>query len=143
MKSLATPRLHRTVFEVEVIRRKRVHMGRILIGKVLQQMGKLSGHDIDEILHEQMSAGAKKPFGEIALTFGLCQPEHIWKAWAHQLSDGFEKIDLAVIGIDAQAVPQLPRDLAERFCAIAIRLLDDELVVAISGPGMDDGPPAR
>jgi hypothetical protein len=97
-------------------------------------MGKLSGHDVDEILHEQTSTGTTKSFGEIALTWGLCQPEHIWKAWAHQLSDGFEKIDLALTGIDTQAVSRLPRELAERLCAIGVRLFDDELVIAVSDP---------
>lgn len=109
-------------------------MSRLRIGKVLEQMGKLSGHDIDEILHEQSSPGAKKSFGEIALTWGLCQPEHIWKAWANQLSDGFEKIDLLTTGVDAQAVARLPRELAVRFGAIGVRLLDDELVIAVSDP---------
>jgi type IV pilus assembly protein PilB len=109
-------------------------MSRVRIGKVLEQMGKLSGHDIDEILQEQQVGGPKKSFGEIALTFGLCQPEHIWKAWAHQLSDGFEPIDLKATGIDAQAVSHLPREMADRFCAIAIRLMDDELVIAVSDP---------
>lgn len=108
-------------------------MSRLRIGKVLEQMGKLSGHDIDEILHEQ-SSGGKKTFGEIALTWGLCQPEHIWQAWAHQLSDGFEKIDLVTTGIDAQAVSRLPRELAVRLCAIGVRLLDDVLVIAVSDP---------
>ena len=101
---------------------------------MLEQMGKLSGHDIDEILHEQSAAGAKKSFVEIALTWGLCQPEHIWKAWANQLCDGFESIDLMTTGIDAQAVSRLPKELAIRFCAIGVRLLEDELVIAISDP---------
>ena len=109
-------------------------MSRLRIGKVLEQMGKLSGHDIDEILQEQESTITKKTFGEIALTWGLCQPEHIWKAWAHQLSDGFERIDLRSTGIDAQAVARLPRELAVRLCAIGVRLLDDELVIAVSDP---------
>ena len=111
---------------------KRATMSRLRIGKMLEQMGKLSSHDIDEILHEQSAPGGKKSFGEIALTWGLCQPEHIWKAWANQLSDGFERIDLRATGIDAQAVSRLPRELAVRFCAIGVRLLDDELVIAVS-----------
>ena len=109
-------------------------MSRVRIGKVLEQMGKLSGHDIDEILHEQMCGGPKKSFGEIALTWGLCQPEHIWKAWAHQLSNGFEKIDLKAVGIDSQAACMLPRELATRVCAVGVRFIDGELVIAVSDP---------
>jgi hypothetical protein len=102
------------------------------IGQVLEQMGKISGHDIDEILHEQSSIGARKTFGEIALTWGLCQPEHIWKAWANQLVDGLERVDLNTMGIDAQAVSRLPRELASRFCAMPVRICDDELVIAVT-----------
>jgi type IV pilus assembly protein PilB len=109
-------------------------MSRLRIGQLLEQMGKLSGHDIDEILHEQASPGAKKTFGQIALTFGLCQPEHIWKAWADQLSDGFERVDLKSFGIDSQAVSRLPRELACRFCAMPIRVVEDEMIIAISDP---------
>ena len=82
-------------------------MSRMRIGQLLEQMGKLSGHDVDEILHEQSSPGVRKSFGEIALIWGLCRPEHIWKAWADQLSDGLERIDLETFGIDSQAVSRL------------------------------------
>jgi type IV pilus assembly protein PilB len=109
-------------------------MSRLRIGQVLEQMGKLSPHDIDEILHEQASTGQRKSFGEIALTWGLCQPEHIWKAWADQLTNGFERVDLQSIGIDTQAVSQVPRELAVRFCAMPVRYLESELVIAISDP---------
>ena len=109
-------------------------MSRLRIGQLLEQMGKLSRHDIDEILEEQSSIGAKKTFGQIALTFGLCQPEHIWKAWADQLTDGFERVDLQSIGIDAQAVARLPHDLAARFCALPMRMVEDEVIIAISDP---------
>ena len=107
-------------------------MSRLRIGKVLQQMGKLSSHDIDEILQEQLSGSSKRSFGEIALTWGLCLPEHIWKAWSNQLSDGFDTVDLTTFGIDAQAVCQLSQSLSQQHSAIGIRLLDDVLIIAIS-----------
>jgi hypothetical protein len=109
-------------------------MSRIRIGQALEQMGKISAHDIDEILHEQSSIGQRKTFGEIALTWGLCEPEHIWQAWANQLCEGFERVDLQSIGIDTQAVSCMPRELAVRFCAIPVRCLDNELVIAVSDP---------
>ena len=109
-------------------------MSRLRIGQLLEQMGKLSRHDIDEILQEQASSGAKKTFGQIALTFGLCQPEHIWKAWADQLTDGFERVDLQSFGIDSQAVARLPHELAMRFCAMPIRMVGDEVIIAVSDP---------
>lgn len=110
-------------------------MSRMRIGQVLERMGKLSGHDIDEILHEQSSNKSGKAFGEIALQWGLVQPEHIWRAWADQLGEGAERVDLNEVGIDAQATARLPRELAHRFCAMPVRLVDDEVVIAVSDAG--------
>ena len=109
-------------------------MSRMRMGQLLEQMGKLSGHDIDEILQEQLSGGPKRPFGEIALTMGLCEPQHIWHAWVNQLSQNMEKVNLASLGVDAQAVAMMPRDLAVRFCAVPVRIVGGELIIALSDP---------
>ena len=100
------------------------------MGELLSQMVALSGHDVEEILHEQRTSTRR--FGEIALSWGLCQPEHVWSAWCRQVQDGggHETVDLDRNGIDAQAVAQLPAELAHRFRAIPIRSSDVEVVVA-------------
>jgi hypothetical protein len=93
-------------------------------------MGKLSAHDIDEILQEQSASPHR--FGDIALTWGLVQPEHIWKAWCDQIHDASPTVDLQDIGIDAQAAARLPATLARSLRAMPVRFFDDELIVAIS-----------
>jgi type IV pilus assembly protein PilB len=109
---------------------------RARIGQLLEQMGKLSGHDIDEILQEQASSnlGHPRAFGEIALAMGLCEPQDVCIAWVRQLNQGMERIDLAAFGVDAQAVAYMTRELATRFCAIPVRLVGNDLVVALSDP---------
>src|SRR5258708_19391766 len=109
-------------------------MSRMRIGQVLEQMGKISGHDIDEILHEQSSIGARKTFGEIALTWGLCEPEHIWKAWANQLEGNCERVDLNMVGIDSQAWSRLPRELGLRLSPMPVRTSQHSLVTSITYP---------
>ena len=109
-------------------------MSRMLMGQLLEQMGKLSGHDIDEILLEQLSGGPRKPFGEIALTWGLCEPSHIWQAWFNQLGGELDRINLQEIGVDAQAVSMLRPDLAVRFGAVPVRVVEDVVVIAVSDP---------
>src|SRR5260370_40994966 len=109
-------------------------MSRMRFGQLLAGMGKLPGHDIEEILHEQSAPGTKKSFGQIALTLGLVEPRHIWQAWADQLSEGWHRIDLRTFGVDAQAVSRLPRDLAVRCCAMPLRLLEAHMIIAISDP---------
>ena len=99
------------------------------IGERLRNMVPLSTHDIEEILSEQGSTG--KRFGDIALELGLCQPEHIWQAWGSQLAEAPQRIDLDHVGIDAQAVNCVTRDVAVRYHVMPVRILGDVLVLAI------------
>jgi hypothetical protein len=103
---------------------------------LLEQMGKLSGHDIDEILQEQASSnlGHRRTFGEIAMAMGLCEPQDVWLAWVQQLALGMERVDLASMGVDTQAVAYVRREIATQFCAIPVRLVGSELVIALSDP---------
>ncbi len=104
------------------------------IGELLSEMVDLSGHDVEEILNEQHTTHRR--FGEIALSWGLCQPEHIRSAWCRQVQDaaGCETVDLDRDGIDAQAVSLLPAELARTFRAVPIRASDAEIVVASDVP---------
>ena len=102
------------------------------IGELLSRIIPLSTHDIEEILHEQRST--HRPFGDIALAMGLCQPQDIWQAWSGQLDgpDGTPpRVDLDTIGIDSQAIGFLSADEARRCGAIPVRVFGDELVVAV------------
>ena len=105
------------------------------IGELLSEIVALSGHDVEEILNEQQST--RKRFGEIALSWGLCQPEHVWSAWCRQVRDGgtdLEQVDLDRDGIDAQAVELLDADAARVFRVIPIRADGQEIVVASDAP---------
>jgi hypothetical protein len=102
------------------------------IGELLSRIIPLTNHDIEEILQEQRAT--HRPFGDIALAMGLCQPEDIWQAWSGQL-DGPAgtppKVDLDSIGVDSQAIGFLSADEARRCGAIPVRVFGDELVIAI------------
>ncbi len=98
------------------------------IGELLGQMVALSDHDVEEILGEQ--SATRRRFGEIALSWGLCQPEHIWSAWCNQLRDDVEFVDLQREGIDAQAVALVPADVARVFGAVPLRMSETEFVIA-------------
>jgi len=108
------------------------------IGELLSQMVPLSGHDIDEILHEQ--SATRKSFGDIALSMGLCRPEHIWKAWCGQLLIDTDprRIDLERFGIDSQAVGCIPHETARRLNIIPVRVLGDFLIIAAADKSMID-----
>jgi hypothetical protein len=97
-------------------------------GELLGKIVRLSPHDVHEILEEQH--GSRLRFGEIALRWGLCQPEHVWRAWAEQAAEDQSVVDLDVIGVDVQAVTQLPQSTANRLGVIAVRSFENELIVA-------------
>ena len=103
---------------------------RALIGELLTRIVPLSGHDVEEILEEQ-SGNRRKKFGEIALAWGLCRPEHVWDAWCQQSSQEGETLDLDKIGIDTRAASLLPGDVARRLHAIPVRVTGDMALVAV------------
>lgn len=105
-------------------------MSRQLIGQLLSRMGKLSLIDIDEILVEQ--AVSHRRFGEIALSWGLCNPEHVGEAWCKQLAEDVQHVDLERVGVDAHATTYLSSQLAKQLGVIPIRILGDLVVVAAS-----------
>ena len=97
------------------------------IGELLRTLVPLSRHDIEEILQEQ-SANPRR-FGDIALSWGLCRPEHVWQAWVQQ-SGGTEVVDLEKIGIDAQAAGMLSGDIARQHHVIPLRVAGDTMLLA-------------
>ena len=102
------------------------------IGELLGQMGTLSLHDIDEILSEQRAT--RTLFGTLAVSLGFCQPEHIWAAWSSQLHGTPPSVDLDKLGIDAQAIECVSRELAFDHHAMPVRLFEGQLFVALSDP---------
>jgi type IV pilus assembly protein PilB len=103
-------------------------MTRPRFGEALARFVSLTPHDVSEILEDQSSS--RRRFGEIALAFGLCKPQHVWRAWWAQLSGAPERIELDTVGIDAQALAFLPRALAVEYSVIPIRASGSQVVMA-------------
>lgn len=103
-------------------------MSRQRFGELLGRLVSLTPHDVSEILEEQ--ASSRRRFGEIALAFGLCKPDHVWRAWWTQLSGAPERVELDTIGIDTQAVGHLPRELAMQYNVIPLRVCGTQMVLA-------------
>ena len=104
-----------------------------LFGDCLARLVQLSGHDVAEILEDQSASG--KRFGEIALAWGLCRPEHVWEAWASQLGQRTQVVDLSRVGIDAQAAAEVPSRIARRLRVVGVRKIGEALVVATDEAG--------
>ena len=105
------------------------------MGELLSKMVPLSGHDVEEILQEQTAT--RRRFGEIALAWGLCRPEHVWDAWCQQSTDGTETVDLDRIGVDAQAAAMLPARVAREHHVIPLRVANDAVLLATANGAME------
>jgi type IV pilus assembly protein PilB len=101
---------------------------RARFGELLSRLVPLSGHDIEEILQEQTAN--RRKFGDIALSWGLCKPEHIWDAWAQQSAHDHELVDLEKVGVDTQAAALLPAEVARKLNVIPVRMASDIVLVA-------------
>jgi hypothetical protein len=104
-----------------------------LFGECLGKLVRLTAHDVSEILEHQ--AATRRRFGEIALAWGLCRPQHVWQAWWEQLAQRTPHVDLHRLGVDAQAVSHVPADLAVQFRAVPLRCHHEQLVVATCEQG--------
>ncbi len=109
-------------------------MSGMLFGESLSKVVQLSAHDISEIMEHQ--AANRQKFGEIALAWRLCQPQHVWQAWWGQLSHDTPRVDLKKIGVDSQAVNQLAAAVAVEFRAVPLRCYRDQLVIATTAGGL-------
>ncbi len=104
-------------------------MSQTRIGELLSQQTNLSSHDVQEILAEQVSN--RRPFGQIALQWGLCQPEDLWRAWFDQLGHHSPKVNLTKIGVDSRVVAIVPKQLAEQYGVMPMRMFENQLLLAI------------
>ena len=112
-------------------------MSQVLFGELLGRLVTLSRHDVDEILEEQSMT--RQRFGDIALSRGLCEPEHVWSAWCDQLVTEVQRVDLDRLGVDARAAALVSGEVARRLSIIPVRTMGDHLVVAVA----DDADTAR
>jgi hypothetical protein len=105
-------------------------MGATRFGQLLGRFVPLSEQDVAEVLDAQAVSGRR--FGEIALSWGLCRPLHIWQAWSAQLAHDSQRVDLNQLGIDTQALAQVPASIARAFGVLPVRAFDNVLILATS-----------
>ena len=104
-------------------------MSQARIGELLARQAHLSTHDVQEILAEQVAT--RKQFGQIALQWGLCQPEDLWRAWFEQLGHHSPKVKLTKIGVDTRVLSIMPQELAARYGVMPMRMFENQLLLAI------------
>jgi hypothetical protein len=98
------------------------------IGEMLSRFIPLTDQDIEEILHEQNCT--HQPFGQAAISLGLCQPPDVWRAWSRLLDLHPHEVDIEALGVDAQATTLLPAELARAHTVLPLRISGGELILA-------------
>jgi hypothetical protein len=100
----------------------------VLFGELLGKIVQLTDHDVAEILEHQ--AATRRRFGAIALEWGLCKPQDVWRTWAMQCEAMQTTIDLSQQAIDPTALALLPHEAARRLGVIPLRTFAQEVVLA-------------
>ncbi len=98
------------------------------MGDLLRRSGRLTAHDVEEILAEQ--SATRRRFGEIAVEMGLCQPQDVWSAWCAQLSISPQHVDLTETGVDARALSSVSAGVARDYAVLPVRMVGKDLVLA-------------
>ena len=102
------------------------HLGSLLINR-----GLLNVDQVKRAFEEQQLTG--KRLGEIVVGHGWVTPQELAQALAQQ--NALEYVDLAETDLDLEVATLLPRELAERYEALPVRRLgDDLLLVAVADP---------
>jgi hypothetical protein len=107
-------------------------MSALRMGEMLRRMGKLTALDVDEILFEQ--GVARRRFGDIAVAWGLCQPDDVCQAWCDQLTGDPGRLGPGQV--DPAALALVPAPVARRLRIVPLRLLGGQLLVLAAG-GLD------
>ena len=100
------------------------------IGELLSRIIPLTDHDVEEILHEQEATNQK--FGDIALSLGLCKPDDVLRAWLRQLETRTERVSIEAMGVDAQSLAHLTREVAHTHKALPVRAIENDVLIAVA-----------
>lgn len=107
-------------------------MSKPLFGHLLARRLGLSDLDVEEILQEQKATSRR--FGEAAISLGLASSGDVLRAWADQLAEAAQHVDLNRTGVDVQAVGLLPAQVARQAGVLPLRATEHVLIVACDRP---------
>jgi type IV pilus assembly protein PilB len=109
--------------------------GRRPLGALLLERGLITRPRLDAALDECARTGRR--IGEVLADRGWIFENELAHALAEQ--NGLRYVDIAATSVDPAAAQLLPRDFAEQFVAVPVRVLSsDAVLVAVADPGAID-----
>jgi len=103
----------------------------LLFGELLVSKGLLSRRELVEALNEQRRHGGR--LGEVLLKLKMLSDEDVTHALAEHLSIEYIRLD-DISKIDMNIARILPEGIAKRFCLVAVREMDNKVIIAMADP---------
>jgi type IV pilus assembly protein PilB len=104
----------------------------IPIGEVLKEYGYITEAQLQQALAKQEESQVKKRLGEVLVDLGYVTEYQVLTALGERLK--IPLYDLSKEPIDTDAVCKIPKQLAAKYCLIAISAAQGHLMVAVNDP---------
>lgn len=101
------------------------------IGDVLKEQGYLSDEDLQKALTVQQQEKGKR-LGEVLIEQGYITENQMLQAMAAKM--GCQMVDVSMVSADIRAVGKIPRQVAEKYCVLAVGINGNHLQIIVNDP---------
>ena len=105
-------------------------MAYMRLGDLLIAAGAISQQQLDEAL--QIQKQTKQRLGDVLIDNNIITERQLIEALVMQL--GVDYIDLTSVSIPVELAKFVPRAIAKKYCVVPVKLVKDELYIAMSDP---------
>lgn len=105
-------------------------MAYMRLGDLLIAAGAITDEQLQAALQAQKTSGQR--LGDVLIDSGVITQRQLIDALQMQL--GVDYIDLTRVSIPVELAKYVPRSIAKKYCVVPVKLVKDELYVAMSDP---------
>lgn len=109
------------------------------IGDVLKEQGYLSEEQLQTALEVQKKDKGKR-LGEVLIEQGFITENQMLQAMAAKMD--CQLVNVNSVSVDMEAVSKIPRQVAEKYCVLAVNIIGNKLQVIVNDPlnfyGLED-----
>lgn len=105
-------------------------MAYMRLGDLLIAAGVIGQEELQKALSIQKQT--RERLGDVLIESGMITEQHLIEALQMQL--GVDFVDLTAVSIPLELAKFVPRSIAKRYCVVPVKLVKDELYVAMSDP---------
>ena len=105
-------------------------MAYVRLGDLLIAAGVIGQEELQKALSIQKQT--RERLGDVLIENGMITEQHLIEALQMQL--GVDFVDLTAVSIPLELAKFVPRSIAKKYCVVPVKLVKDELYVAMSDP---------